>query len=60
MLWSAKWFDKVELNTDNYGHNIFKFFETDKIRIKNTLNNFENLDTYLFWAYPKIYSLTSV
>ena len=58
MLWSAKWFDKVELNTDNYGHNIFKFFETDKIRIKNTLNNFENLDTYLFWAYPKIYSLT--
>lgn len=58
MLWSAKWFDKVELNTDNYGYNIFRSFETEKIKIKNTLNNFEDLDSYLFWAYPKIFSLT--
>lgn len=58
MLWSSRWFDKVEMNTDNYGFNIFKHFESDKIKIKNTLNMFEELDAYLFWAYPKIYSLT--
>lgn len=58
MLWSTKWFEKVELNTDNYGYNIFKYFESNKIKIKNTLNNFEELDSYLFWAYPKLYSLT--
>jgi len=58
MLWSSKWFDKVEMNTDNYGYNIFKYFESDKIRIKNTLNEFNDLDAYLFWAYPKLYSLT--
>ena len=58
MLWSAKWFEKVELNTDEYGYNIFKYFENSKIKIKNTLNDFEGLDSYLFWAYPKIYSLT--
>jgi hypothetical protein len=58
MLWSAKWFEKVELNTDQYGYNIFKYFENSKIKIKNTLNDFEGLDSYLFWAYPKIYSLT--
>lgn len=58
MLWSTKWFEKVELNTDNYGYNIFKYFESNKIKIKNTLNSFEELDSYLFWAYPKLYSLT--
>jgi hypothetical protein len=58
MLWSSKWFDKVEMNTDDYGFNIFKYFESDKIKIKNTLNIFEDLDSYLFWAYPKIYSLS--
>lgn len=58
MLWSSKWFNKVEMNTDNYGYNIFKHFESDKIKINNTLNEFEKLDSYLFWAYPKIYSLT--
>lgn len=58
MLWSAKWFNKVELNTDDYGYKIFEPFSTDRIKIKNTLSNFENLDPYLFWAYPKLYSLT--
>ena len=58
MLWSSKWFEKVEMNTDNYGFNIFKHFESDKIKVNNTLNQFEQLDSYLFWAYPKIYSLT--
>lgn len=58
MLWSAKWFQKVEMNTDDYGYNIFKYFESNNIKIKNTLNNFDNLDSYLFWAYPKLYSLT--
>lgn len=57
MLWAAKWFEKVELNTDHYGYNIFKHFETSKIKIQNTLNHFEALDPYLFWAYPKLYSL---
>lgn len=57
MLWSTKWFHEVEMNTDNYGFNIFKHFESDKIKIKNTLNMFENFDSSLFWAYPKIYSL---
>lgn len=58
MLWSTKWFHEVEMNTDNYGFNIFKHFESDKIKIKNTLNMFENFDSSIFWAYPKIYSLT--
>jgi hypothetical protein len=58
MLWASKWFEKVEMNTDNYGYNIFKHFESDRIKIKNTLNIFDHLDSYLFWAYPKIYSLT--
>lgn len=58
MLWSSKWFDKVELNTDNYGFNIFKKFQTNKIKINNSINDFDYLDSYLFWAYPKIYTLT--
>lgn len=58
MLWSAKWFDKIELNTDDYGYNIFKHFASDKIKINSTLNHLDKMDTYLFWAYPKIYSLT--
>jgi len=58
MLWSSKWFEKVEMNTDNYGYDIFEHFESDKIKVNNTLNQFQELDSYLFWAYPKIYSLT--
>lgn len=58
MLWSAKWFNKIELNTDDYGYKIFKPFINDKIIVQNTLEIFDRLDPYLFWAYPKLYTLT--
>lgn len=58
VLWSRKWFKYIEINTDNFGENIFSKFNLSDVKINNHLDVLNDLDSFMFWAYPKLYSLS--